>query len=118
MKDIPDVPKVKIKEILPPSSKSPRSGSGSSGKIMNQIKKIKKEQKVMKKNDFYAKREKELSVKTSTYEVKESPPSPVKNDDNDLRNLSTSNVKGDKQIATWDFKEDLSYFDQHIYNNM
>jgi len=73
IKDMPAVPKLKIKE-LPPLVKSarkesPKKGSGSSGKVMNQIKRIKKDQKEMKAKPEVS------QVKTSTYEVRE-PPSP------------------------------------------
>jgi len=67
---------VKIKESAPSTlkserpSKSPKKGgSGSSGRMMNQIKKIKKDQRKMRKDC-----KEDLSVKTSTYEVKETPP--------------------------------------------
>ena len=54
------------------SSKSPRKGgSGSSARMMNQIKKIKKDQKQMRKPDT-------KTVKTSTYEVKDSTTEPNK----------------------------------------
>merc|ERR1719239_1613483 len=69
----------KIKELAPHmkgnrSSNSPKKGgSGSSGRMMNQIKKIKKDQRKKRKDckeDF-------TSVRTSTYEVKETPPVPA-----------------------------------------
>merc|ERR1719209_1127460 len=73
IKDMPTVTKLKIKE-LPPLAKSarkesPKKGSGSSGKVMNQIKRIKKDQKEMKAKPEGS------QVKTSTYEVREPPSS-------------------------------------------
>ena len=102
IKDVLTVPKIKIKEIMPPLPKkrhlstpkkvptSPLSkkmsppgknhnGLGSSGGMMAEIDKIKKDHKVMKKHDFFNKRKddhSESQVKTSTYEVKTSPVSP------------------------------------------
>ena len=69
----------KIKELAPHmkskrSSNSPKKGgSGSSGRMMNQIKKIKKDQRKMRKDC----KEDLTSVRTSTYEVKETPPIPT-----------------------------------------